>query len=195
MPPEYAEYLPIIAVGIVGLMIVLFVLFRLNRRANVIRDENSGKDVLDEGASPAARNQALIDAPGSVANNFGTTSANANADQIAAAGADADAEAGAVVTPEPAPAPPPPPPAPKASDGDDLTRIKGLGPKIATMLGEQGVTTYAQIAAWSDADVDRIDATLGRFAGRITRDQWVEQAKLLAAGEETSFAEKFGQNG
>jgi predicted flap endonuclease-1-like 5' DNA nuclease len=63
------------------------------------------------------------------------------------------------------------------------------------LLGELGVTTFAQIAAWSDADVERIDAQLGRFKGRITRDQWIEQAKLLAAGEETGFINKYGSNG
>lgn len=186
MSPELAEYMPMIIGGIIGALVAIFVVMRLNRRARVIRDENAPKDVLDEGAAPAARNQAFIDAPQSVANNFGETSANANADQIA--GAEADAEAGAVVSPsKPAPA--------EATGGDDLTRIKGLGPKLATMLKEQGITSYAQIAAWSDADVERVDASLGRFAGRIMRDQWVAQAKLLAAGDEGGFVDKFGQNG
>ena len=45
-----------------------------------------------------------------------------------------------------------------------------------------------------DAEIDRIDALLGRFAGRIRRDSWVEQAKLLSAGDETGFVQKFGQN-
>ncbi|GIX20536.1 MAG: hypothetical protein KatS3mg120_2212 [Erythrobacter sp.] len=64
-----------------------------------------------------------------------------------------------------------------------------------TLLGELGVTSYAQIAAWSEADVARIDAQLGRFKGRITRDQWIEQARLLAAGDEAAFAARFGNNG
>ena len=49
--------------------------------------------------------------------------------------------------------------------------------------------------AFTPAEIERIDAKLGRFSGRITRDQWVEQAKLLAAGDESSFVSKFGQNG
>lgn len=72
--------------------------------------------------------------------------------------------------------------------------IKGVGPKLVTILAEQGVTSFAQIAAWTDADIARVDATLGRFAGRITRDQWVEQAKFLAQGDQSGFSEKFGQN-
>ena len=63
------------------------------------------------------------------------------------------------------------------------------------LLGELGVTSYAQIAAWNEADVARIDDQLGRFAGRITRDQWIEQAKLLSLADEAGFAERFGRNG
>ena len=70
---------------------------------------------------------------------------------------------------------------------------EGLGPKLRAILAEQGITRFEQIANWSEADVERIDATLGRFAGRITRDQWVEQAKLLSAGDDTGFTAQFGQ--
>ena len=94
------------------------------------------------------------------------------------------------LAPAPAPAP-----APTPAAADDLARIKGVGPKLVALLGELGVTSYAQIAAWTDADVERIDAQLGRFAGRITRDQWIEQAKMLSAGDEAGFTERFGRNG
>ena len=77
--------------------------------------------------------------------------------------------------------------------GDDLTRIKGLGPRIAAQLGELGVTTLAQIAAWDEAEINRIDARLGRFQGRIRRDQWPEQARLLAAGDTAGYEERFGK--
>lgn len=78
---------------------------------------------------------------------------------------------------------------------DDLKRIKGLGPRIATLLASLGVTRFDQIAAWSEADIAAIDAHLGQFAGRIVRDSWVEQARLLAAGDETEFAARFGALG
>jgi predicted flap endonuclease-1-like 5' DNA nuclease len=74
----------------------------------------------------------------------------------------------------------------------ELTRIKGLGPKLAATLGELGVTRIEQIAAWDDAEIDRIDAQLGRFQGRIRRDNWVEQARLLAAGDTAGFESRFG---
>jgi len=86
-----------------------------------------------------------------------------------------------------------PTPAPATSGGDDLTRIKGLGPKIAALLGELGVSRFADVAGWDDAAIDRIDAQLGRFQGRIRRDDWVGQARLLAAGDEGGFADKYGR--
>ena len=84
--------------------------------------------------------------------------------------------------------------APAASPpGEDLTRIKGLGPKIADQLRALGVTTFAQIAAWDEAEIDRIDAQLGRFQGRIRRDDWPGQAKLLAAGDTEAYEATFGK--
>jgi predicted flap endonuclease-1-like 5' DNA nuclease len=85
------------------------------------------------------------------------------------------------------PAPPPP------AAASDLALIKGLGPKLQAQLAGMGVTSFAQIAAWDDAEIDRIDAQLGRFAGRIRRDNWVEQARLLGAGDTAGFAAKFGK--
>lgn len=189
MPATLTEALPFILIALLALAVAAFLLLRARRKVRVI-DKTAG-DVLDEGAARAARNQALIDAPTAVAKDVGPMSANANSNLVAAVGAIADAEAGASVPPPPAPAP-----APAASKtADDLTRIKGLGPKIVALLAEQGVTRFDQIAGWSEADITRIDAALGRFAGRITRDQWVEQAKLLAAGDDAGFTARFGQNG
>ncbi|MEP3071923.1 proton-conducting membrane transporter [Maricaulis sp.] len=66
-----------------------------------------------------------------------------------------------------------------ASGEDDLTRIKGLGPKAEAALKAGGVTTFAQIAAWSETDVEVWDDRInGR--GRIERDSWVGQARDLA---------------
>lgn len=78
---------------------------------------------------------------------------------------------------------------------DELTRMKGLGPKAAALLGGMGVTRYDQIAAWSAADIARIDAQMGAFKGRIERDRWVEQAGYLAVGDTARFEERFGKLG
>jgi large subunit ribosomal protein L21 len=63
--------------------------------------------------------------------------------------------------------------------GDDLTIIKGIGPVAAKDLNEQGITTFAQIAALSDEDIARIDAAMPFSTAQI--EDWREQAKALAA--------------
>ena len=84
---------------------------------------------------------------------------------------------------------------PEPATGDDLTRMKGLGPKLRDRLAELGVTRFDQIAGWDDADIDRVDAELGAFAGRIRRDDWVEQARFLAAGDRAGYEARFGALG
>lgn len=76
---------------------------------------------------------------------------------------------------------------------DDLRKIKGIGPKLNTLLGELGVARYDQIAAWTAQDVAEIDPYLGTFKGRITRDAWIEQAGFLARGDIAGFEAKFGK--
>ncbi|KMS54045.1 hypothetical protein [Sphingobium cupriresistens] len=105
-----------------------------------------------------------------------------------------------VAEPMPAPEPVAPSPIPVSpaiaavgDEHDDLLRLKGVGPKLKTLLIELGVTRYAQIAAWGDADIAAIDAKLGNFKGRPVRDQWVDQAKYLAAGDITGFEAKYGK--
>lgn len=86
-------------------------------------------------------------------------------------------------------------PAPTASIPDNLELIKGLGPKVNTLLKELGVTSFAQVAGWTAADVAEIDPKLGAFAGRITRDNWIDQAQLLSAGDIAGFEQKYGALG
>lgn len=197
MSADLTAYLPLIVIALVALAVLVWIITRSTRRARVTDEDGAPgifRDVLEEGAAPAARNQALIDAPRGVEINQGELSAMANAQATAAAPLGTDEEAGPVVAPSPIPATAPAPAPVAAGAADDLTRIKGLGPKLAALLGEFGITSFAQIAAWSPEEIERIDAKLGRFSGRIVRDQWVEQAKLLAAGDEPGFAAKFGNN-
>ena len=67
------------------------------------------------------------------------------------------------------------------SDGDDLSTISGVGPVIVGKLHAEGITTFAQIAAWTDADVEAIEEKLS-FKGRVGREDWIAQAKELAKG-------------
>ncbi|MFY0616883.1 NADH-quinone oxidoreductase subunit E [Shimia sp.] len=82
----------------------------------------------------------------------------------------------------------------KVASKDDLKQLKGVGPALEKKLHENGVTTFAQIAAWGAADIEDMDTKLS-FKGRIARDGWVDQAKQLAAGEETEFSKKVAKGG
>ncbi|WP_299894583.1 NADH-quinone oxidoreductase subunit E [uncultured Ruegeria sp.] len=83
-----------------------------------------------------------------------------------------------------------------ARDGkaDDLKLLKGVGPKLEQTLNELGFYHYDQIAAWTPEQVAWVDARL-KFKGRIERDDWIEQAAKLAAGEETEFAKRAKSEG
>jgi predicted flap endonuclease-1-like 5' DNA nuclease len=70
-------------------------------------------------------------------------------------------------------------PAPPAIP-DDLTRLVGIGPKLADALAARGVTRFSQIAAWTAADLAKVDADL-KLLGRAARDAWVAQARRFAA--------------
>lgn len=119
----------------------------------------------DEDGAPAQRNQSLIDAQSAVP--FAPTRpVQAPAETSAAA---------------------------STGGGDNLTRIKGVGPKLQQQLQEVGVTSFAQIAAWDEAEIDRVDAQLGRFQGRIRRDDWRTQAGFLATDDTAGYEAQFGK--
>ncbi len=170
---------PLLVIGALIAFVVLWWVIMATRRTRVSVDR---RDTLDEGAERAARNQALIDA----APAAGTSSAPVppiTPDAIGGAGVAVstgaeDAQIESLAS--------------RDSASDDLTRIKGLGPKLAATLAGLGVTRFDQIAAWTDADIDRIDPQLGRFQGRIRRDSWVEQARYLSVGDLDGFQQRFG---
>jgi predicted flap endonuclease-1-like 5' DNA nuclease len=171
-----ANWLLILLVLAVAALIAWYI-FHAARRTRVTGDR---RDVLDEGAKRASRNQALIDAPTAAAPQVQIPPAT----PAGLAGIGEAVEAAVEHQQIHA--------AQAAAGADDLTRMKGVGPKLAAQLHQLGVIRFAQIADWDDADIDRIDAQLGRFQGRIRRDGWVEQARLLAAGDTAGFASRFG---
>jgi predicted flap endonuclease-1-like 5' DNA nuclease len=63
---------------------------------------------------------------------------------------------------------------------DDLTRLTGVGPKLAANLAARGVTRFAQIAAWTDEEIAALDKDM-KLMGRIAREAWVAQAKRFTA--------------
>ena len=150
-------------------VLVLLIAVWLFRRMSKPARRLHRPDVLDEGAAPAQRNDALINAPpaAEILGGIGAIiSAAAHEGVVDAAPVDA---------------------------GDDLSRIKGLGPKLKVILEGLGVTSFAQIAAWQAEDIARINAQLGAFAGRPERDNWGEQARLLMAGDTAAYEAKFGK--
>jgi len=80
--------------------------------------------------------------------------------------------------------------APAEGGADDLKRIRGVGPKLEELLHSLGIYHFSQISGWGPAEVAWMDSNLEGFFGRVTRDDWVGQAKLLATGGETEFSRR-----
>ncbi|WP_338467931.1 hypothetical protein RXV95_05065 [Novosphingobium sp. ZN18A2] len=191
-----ANWIALVVVLLLGIVVAWWVWGR-GKPAAPQRDV---KDVLSEGAERAKSNKALVDAPSAASTasfaasgpdifgGIGELAAHGAEEEIEDAKEAAAKQAEAAPAPAPAPAPPPAP-----ESADDLSRIKGVGPKLKARLAELGVTSFAQIAAWTDEDMAKIDAQLGSFAGRPARDAWVDQAKLLAGGDTAAYEAKFGK--
>lgn len=174
-----ANWLALILALIIGLLVAWWL---FGRASSVAKPRDRRPDVLDEGAAPAQRNQALIDAPPAAATAIipsAATGTMAGVGQVVAIAAQDTVEAAT-------------PPAATATEADDLSQLKGVGPKLVALLHGLGITRFSQIAAWTDEDIAGIDAQLGNFKGRITRDNWVEQAKFLSTGDRAGFEAQFG---
>jgi predicted flap endonuclease-1-like 5' DNA nuclease len=116
------------------------------------------------------------------------------ADEPIPAAAPLDASPATVADPDPAPTEPEPAAPAGPPPGDrPVTLLKGLGPKVAARLAELGVMTIADMAALDATQAETIDARLGPFTGRMTRDRWIEQARFLAAGDVKGFEAVFGR--
>ncbi|RWE39299.1 MAG: ATP-binding cassette domain-containing protein [Mesorhizobium sp.] len=79
--------------------------------------------------------------------------------------------------------------APRGGKADNLTRIKGIGTVNEKKLNEHGIFHFDQIGAWKKSDVEAVEAYLA-FDGRIAREEWVKQAKLLGQGKDTEFSRR-----
>ncbi len=163
--------------GVVVLLALLVAWWIMRRPAQRVRAETL--DVLSPGAAPAARNTLLVDAPPVVP--LPASDVMGGIGEVIAAAATHRAQAASAAAEMP------------AGEADDLTRIKGLGPKLAALLRGMGIIRFDQIAGWSEADIARIDPQLGTFQGRIARDNWVEQARYLSAGDVSGFETRFGK--
>ena len=165
----------LLAAFLIGLIVAWFI-WRASRRTRVTGERS---DVLDEGAAPAARNTSLIDAP----------RREVEVTPVAVSDTVPQAVEPQATTPQTAIAEPAAAPA----TGSPLLQIKGIGPKLAARLEELGVTDIAQIAAWDEAEAKRIDGELGRFEGRLYRDDWMAQARALSSGDTSAYEARFGR--
>jgi predicted flap endonuclease-1-like 5' DNA nuclease len=159
----------VLLIALVLVVLIAWWLLAASRRTRIERSDAPADD------SPAKRNQALIDAPPASAEVDlppPTPEVLGGVSEVVAAVAK---------------------PLHQPLHGDDLKRIKGVGPKLEKLLNSLGVTSFSQIAAWDDSEIDRIDAQLGTFAGRIRRDDWPAQARYLAAGDMAGFEQRFGR--
>ena len=166
--PEHGAFVALIVVVLA--LVAAWWLLAASRRTRI---ERTGA-TPDEDV-PAQRNQALIDAPPAAAEvdlPLATPEVLGGISEVVAAAAR---------------------PVHQPLHTDDLKRIKGVGPKLEKLLNSLGVTSFSQIAAWDDDEIDRIDAQLGAFAGRIRRDDWPAQARYLAAGDMAGFEQRFGR--
>jgi predicted flap endonuclease-1-like 5' DNA nuclease len=84
--------------------------------------------------------------------------------------------------------------APRGGVGDNLKEIEGVGPAMEKLVNEMGFFHFDQIANWSEADVAWVDANMKNFKGRITRDRWVAQAKIIVNEGLDAFRERAKTN-
>ncbi|MEP5153700.1 hypothetical protein [Planktotalea sp.] len=78
----------------------------------------------------------------------------------------------------------------RGGKADDLKQIKGIGPKLEKLCNSLGFFHFDQIANWTPQEEAWVNANLEGFKGRVSRDTWIAQAKVLAAGGETEFSKR-----
>lgn len=140
-------------------------------------EEASAKKAADEAAARKAAEEA---------------SAKKAAEEEAARKADADAKAAAAARPseESDGTRPAGLDGPRDGKADDLKQIKGVGPKLEGLLNSLGFWHFDQVSNWTSDEVAWVDANLTGFKGRVSRDDWVGQAKILASGGDTEFSKR-----
>ena len=146
----------------------------------------------------ASRDAAELGSPGSTHAPAEPASPPPLADEPIAAAAAFDATPASIAADVPEPAPTEAPvaePAVSEPTASDLGQLKGLGPKLVAKLAELGITRIDQIAALTPDQAEALDARLGNFRGRLARDRWIEQARLLSAGDRAAYEAEFGKLG
>lgn len=159
------EYLPVILIAALVALIVLFLLFRPRQKVRLTDDRPVRPHMVNAKDSPREANDIISEAAAAASDVTGEIISAPVHKHLSNQG-------------EPV---------------DDLQRIKGVGPKLADMLGERGYTRFEQLARLTPEEIDLLDRQLGAFRGRIQRDRIVEQAHYLARGDIDGFEQQFGK--
>ncbi|MEO9636048.1 MAG: hypothetical protein ABJF89_12630 [Parasphingorhabdus sp.] len=183
-----ANWLLYLIALLIGVVTAFWIWAATGREASEV-DNFDGDDGLLEKAGEPVQDPAPAPAP---------TPAPAPAPATPPAPKAAVAATAAAVAPKPAAKAAAPADAkPKIPDAvgepDNLRLIKGVGPKLNTLLNGLGVTRFDQVADWKEAEIAEVDQYLGTFSGRITRDSWIDQAKFLAKDDIAGFEKKYGK--
>jgi len=208
---------PLVLIAILAIVVIAGILWGIKlrrQRAAAERIVSSNRTAAEQGTPGSTAPPPVAPAPPPLAEEPAPL-----ADEPIAAAAPLDATPASIAVemaePEPAPQPeaapeprpaqnpmpaqdpiaaPPPSPAP-APASSDLIQLKGLGPKLVAALAELSITRIDQIAALTPDQAQDLDARLGTFRGRLVRDRWIEQARLLAAGDRAGYEAEFGRLG
>jgi predicted flap endonuclease-1-like 5' DNA nuclease len=173
MKPDITTIL--IGLIVLGLLIMLVGLVVSRRKSPQVERRPDG-----ESPYVASRERPYMKPPAGADGPQG----NSVADEVATATTDV---AGEVLGIAPRPA--------AKGPSDDLSRLKGVGPKFVARLAELGITRYDQLAGLNANEAAHLDERMGAFQGRLARDRVIEQADYLARGDVDGFEEKFGKLG
>nr|WP_295375305.1 hypothetical protein [uncultured Sphingosinicella sp.] len=187
-----ANLLPIILALVIGFLIGWW-MFRRPRAGSDIKIDvdNTARPYLDtpRDPPPVARQQiADPPRPRPIRDGVDTHERRGVADQGAAAATDVAGQLLGVKAHSELPGADVGPP-------DNLQMLKGVGPKLAQKLHENGIIRFEQLAGLGTTEVAMLEEKLGPFRGRLSRDRVVEQASYLARGDTEGFEARFGKLG
>lgn len=183
----------IVAGAVIAVLIILWILLRASRRQSLQRDAQ--QRIGEESADPYAATKERPYMKASVAPPPATAPPPPAAVETGVPSAAEEVDVAQPAVPLPGDFAGIAFPPHSTDHPDELTRLKGVGPKLAAMLNQEGITRYEQLASLDGPELAALEERLGNFKGRLTRDRVVEQARYLASGDTDGFEATFGKLG